>query len=249
MLTKLIKKTFKIARNYFLFIFIIQDYITFKNACSQQSSSMSLRTIFPQIRDKTKTTGFDRHYVYHTAWASRVLQETKPISHTDISSSLYFAALNSAWLPIHFYDYRPADIKLNNLISGSADLHNLPFKDKSIMSLSCMHTIEHIGLGRYGEPINPEGDKIAINELKRVLAPKGNLLIVVPVGIPLIAFNAHRIYSYSDVINLCIDTEFYLHEFALIQEKTGPLIRNADPDLVKKESYACGCFWFKRRNK
>jgi hypothetical protein len=36
-----------------------------------------------------------------------------------------------------------------------------------------MHVVEHIGLGRYGEPMDEQGDLKAIEELKRVLAPGG----------------------------------------------------------------------------
>jgi hypothetical protein len=61
-----------------------------------------------------------------------------------------------------------------------------------------MHVIEHIGLGRYGEALDPDGDLKAIRELVRVLAAGGNLLVVVPVGRPRIQFNAHRIYDYVE---------------------------------------------------
>ncbi len=47
---------------------------------------------------------------------------------------------------------------------------------------SCMHTIEHIGLGRYGDPLDAVGDQTALSELQRVVAPGGSLLIVVPVA-------------------------------------------------------------------
>ena len=63
-----------------------------------------------------------------------------------------FRRIGSAFVPIEHYDYRPPDIRLDNLESGFADLLNLPFSDRSIASLSCMHVVEHVGLGRYGEP-------------------------------------------------------------------------------------------------
>jgi len=47
-----------------------------------------------------------------------------------------------------------------------------------------MNVVEHVGLGRYGEPLDPEGDIKAMRELRRVLAPGGSLLFVVPVGRP-----------------------------------------------------------------
>jgi len=151
----------------------------------------------------------------------------------------------SAFVPVKFYDYRPAEMNLDNLSSEKADLRNLPFKDESISSLSCMHTVEHIGLGRYGDPIDPAGDLKAISELKRVLARDGNLLFVVPVGRPKIMFNAHRIYSYSQILDLFSDLK--LMEFSLIPDGSEQgIIINAGEAQADEQAYGCGCFWFKK---
>ncbi len=202
----------------------------------------------PCLNDRTRETGFDRHYVYHPAWAARILAETRPKEHVDISSTLYFSTLVSAFIPVKYYDFRPADLKLDNLCSESADLLALPFTDGSISSLSCMHVVEHVGLGRYGDPLDPDGDLKAIAELKRVLAPGGLLLFVVPVGgISKILFNAHRIYRYDQVIDYFSDLE--LKEFVLIPERpeNGGLVRNPSQELINAQSYGCGCFCFRKR--
>ena len=202
---------------------------------------------YPCIYDKILNTSFDRHYVYHSAWASRILQDTKPNLHVDISSSLYFIAICSGFIPIEFYDYRPANLILKNLSCKSADVTKLHFKDNSIKSLSCMHVIEHIGLGRYGDKLDCNGDLKAINELKRVLALNGDLLIVVPIGKAKIMFNAHRIYSYRQILDYF--KELTLVQFSLIpdDEKLG-IIYNPTEDICNAQNYACGCFWFKKQN-
>ncbi len=135
---------------------------------------------WPRLNDRTEHLPFDAHYIYHTAWAARVLASTRPAKHIDISSLAYFATIASAFVPIEFYDYRPAGIELSNLKCGAADLCKLPFEDRSVASISCMHTIEHIGLGRYGDPLDALGDRQALAELERVVASGGSLLIVVP---------------------------------------------------------------------
>jgi hypothetical protein len=63
---------------------------------------------FPCLYDNTGNTDFDSHYVYHPAWASRVLNKTKPKKHIDISSILNFSTIVSGFVPTEFYDYRPA---------------------------------------------------------------------------------------------------------------------------------------------
>src|SRR5688572_23774888 len=201
--------------------------------------------MYPMLKDKSSNTPFDAHYTYHPAWAARILAKTKPEYHVDISSILSFSTIVSAFVPIHFYDYRPANLDLPNLTSGSADLKNLSFADNSVPSLSCMHTIEHIGLGRYGDEIDPVGDIKSMQELKRVLRPGGDLLFVTPVGKPKIEFNAHRIYSFEQIVEYF--SPLALKEFSLITDK-GILINNADPAIVKDQHYGCGCFWFFKSN-
>jgi SAM-dependent methyltransferase len=203
---------------------------------------------YPCLGDKTQKTGFDRHYVYHPAWASRIIKQTKPEYHVDISSSLHFSSMLSAFIPVRFYDYRPVDLYLAGLECGTVDLISLPFDDGSINSLSCMHVVEHMGLGRYGDQLDANGDLKAISELKRVLAPGGTLLFVVPVGgTPKIMFNAHRIYTCVQVMEYFSGLE--LIEFALIPDdpKDGGLIRNASIEMSDKQGYGCGCFWFRNK--
>jgi SAM-dependent methyltransferase len=196
---------------------------------------------YPCLEDKTAETSFDAHYIYHPAWAARILAKTVPPYHVDISSTLNFCTIVSAFIPVRFYDYRPARLNLEGLLSDHVDLLSLPFDDESISSLSCMHVVEHIGLGRYGDVLDPGGDIKAITELTRVLAKGGNLLFVIPVGKPTIRFNAHRIYSYGQ-----IETYFYglnIRQFSLVDDK-GQFIVDAEATLADQQKYGCGCWWF-----
>jgi SAM-dependent methyltransferase len=201
----------------------------------------------PCLDDRTATCGFDRHYVYHTAWAARVLASNRPARHIDISSSLYFCSIVSAFLPVEYYEYRPANLRLDNLTVGTADLLRLPWADGSVRSLSCMHVVEHIGLGRYGDPLDATGDVKAMNELSRVVAPGGTLLLVCPVGRPRVVFNAHRIYSVEQIRG-CFP-EFALAEFALIPDGRTQLglLRDASPTFADEQWYGCGCFHLTKR--
>lgn len=222
---------------------LIPDLIAYRAKDTERRFSLSLKNAQPQIFDKTFETGFDRHYVYHTSWAARILAENRPEKHIDISSSLYFGGIVSAFVPVEFYDYRPANLSLSGFESKKGDLMALPFADDSVESLSCMHTVEHVGLGRYGDPLDPDGDVKAAKELARALAPGGALMFVVPMGKDAkIEFNAHRIYSYESVLSLF--PSLALKEFTLIPEHEGPMVRHADPELLANESYACGCFHF-----
>ena len=232
----------RFPRKVIRFFEFIGEYRKFKKI-NDQRFSVDLKDIYPCLTDKIKMTPFDQHYIYHPAWAARVLAKTRPEYHIDFSSILSFSTIVSAFVPVKFYDYRPADMKLSGLESAFADLNKLPFEDNSQPSISCMHTVEHIGLGRYGDPLNATGDLKAIEELKRIVKPEGDLLFVTPVGQPRVEYNAHRVYSFEQITSYF--APFQLIEFSLIPDEGG-IIQNADPSLVATQNYGCGCFWFKK---
>lgn len=199
----------------------------------------------PMFHERTAVMSFDAHYVYHTGWAARVLREISPEQHIDISSSIMFSAITSAFLPINHYDYRTPILSLDGLECGNQDLLNLRFENSSISSLSCMHVIEHVGLGRYGDPINPHGDREAAKELMRVLAPGGHLIIVVPLAERAhVRFNGHRIYDLNRVRSMFEGLE--LKEFTFLNEKrNNKFTRHASIDDIVGSHYGCGCFVFR----
>lgn len=219
------------------------EYARFKKM-NDDRLKMNFLEIYPCLNDKTTITPFDRHYTYHPAWAARILAKTRPAYHTDISSILSFSTIVSAFIPVKFYDYRPAEISLENFESKAADLTNLHFETGSIPSLSCMHTVEHIGLGRYGDALDPSGDIKAINEIKRVVVKGGDILFVVPMGDAMIQFNGQRLYTKEQIIEYFSGCE--LMEFTLIADQGG-LIINASNEIIKDQKYPCGCFWFKKQ--
>lgn len=196
------------------------------------------------LGDDRPKTNFDRHYLYHMAWAARKIADRMPTEHHDFSSHLHFASMVSAFVPTTLYEFRPPDLAIDRLKTDAADLTQLSMADDSLASVSTMHVVEHLGLGRYGDPIRPDADLVAMAELKRVLKPGGDLYFVVPVGKPRIAFNSCRIYSYEQIIESFAGLS--LQSFALIEDDVvgGPLINDADPVLVAKQAYACGCFHF-----
>jgi hypothetical protein len=226
----------------------IRDFEKYKKLAEATDDRFALdwRNIYPHLGDKTASTTFDRHYIYHIAWAARIVALTKPKFHVDISSSLHFCTVVSAFIPVRFYDYRPVNLQLNQLSTDYADLTSLPFEDGSLRSLSSMHVVEHVGLGRYGDALDPTGDLKAMTELQRVLATSGSLLFVVPVGKPRIMFNAHRIYSHEQILSYF--TEMELKQFALIPDdpRGKGIILHATSELANAQNYACGCFWFQK---
>ncbi len=200
----------------------------------------------PWLHDRTKTTAIDTHYFWMSGWAARRILVEKPGFHVDIGSHNLFVNLLSATIPIVFLDYRPLDVRLAGLDCLSGSILALPFANDSLHSLSCLHVAEHIGLGRYGDTLDPLGTRKAAAELQSVLAPGGNLFFALPVGKPRMCFNAHRIHSPETICAYFSGLE--LVEFSGVHDN-GHFVERVRLSEFASDNYACGMFWFRKLGK
>jgi SAM-dependent methyltransferase len=208
---------------------------------------INLFDLYPIVHDKTATTHFDKHYFYQDIWAFQHIRAGSPQYHVDIGSRVDFVGFVSTIVrKAIFVDIRPIQAQLPGLSQVQGNILSLPFADVSIISLSCLHVAEHIGLGRYGDQLDPEGTEKACGELSRVLAPHGNLYFSLPVGKPRVCFNAHRVHSPSQILGYFKGLD--LIEFAGVDDG-GQFIRHADVGAFEKQSYACGLFHFRKPGK
>jgi len=66
--------------------------------------------------------------------------------------------------------------------------------------------IEHNGLGRYGDPLDPNGDLKDMEAAKSYLADDGVMILAVPFGRDMLVWNAHRVYGHLRLPLLLIGT-------------------------------------------
>lgn len=187
-------------------------------------------------------------YLMHCGWAARKIAESRPVKHVDFGSYLYFASVASALTPhFHYHDIRPYPMPLPGLVSTSADLMATPYGGGMLESVSCLHVLEHVGLGRYGDQVDSMGDVKAARELSRIISPGGKLIFVIPVNQqPGVVWNAHRQYTYEQVLSELFP-KLHLLEFTLITQKD--VIVNADPRKIVSHPgnvEDTGCFWFEK---
>jgi SAM-dependent methyltransferase len=197
----------------------------------------------PQLFDRTPTSPFDAHYTYQDAWAAHRIFAASPAHHVDVGSRISFVVGLTPFVSVTFVDIRPLPISIPGLTTLDGDILALPFEDQSVSSLSCLHVAEHIGLGRYGDRLDPDGTTKAARELERVLAPGGSLYFSVPVGNPRIAFNAHRIHDPTEIVELF--NALALDEFAGVDD-SGAFRSDVRPADLRDERYGCGFFHFVR---
>ena len=206
------------------------------------SEPVKLRDTYPCLFDRTATTSVDSHYFYQHIWAFEKIFNLKPKVHVDVGSSVDFVGLLSVITNVRFVDIRPLDVSnMANLESVKGSILEMPYKNESLESISCLHVAEHIGLGRYGDPLDPLGTGKAAAELSRCLAQGGNLFFSVPVGKPKLCFNAHRIHSPRQILR-------YFEGLKLVEfsgtDDNKRFMQNIDPEVLEDSRYACGMFWF-----
>lgn len=202
---------------------------------------LELRDLYPCLTDRVTATPFDPHYFFQAAWLARRLHQISPACHVDIGSSAMMINVLSATVKTVFVDYRPLTVRLSNLSSVAADVIRLPFRDSTIASLSCLHVIEHVGLGRYGDPLDPSGSRRAAEDLARVVTPGGRLFVSTPVGQERVCFNAHRVHAPKSV------TAFFprlrLQSFSFVDDE-GRFWERAELHAADGLEYGCGMFEF-----
>ena len=197
----------------------------------------------PQVHDLTPRSPFDPHYFFQDVWAAQRVAEFAPKRHVDVGSRVDLVGFLTAITEVTFVDIRLLEAEVEGLSSVEGSVLEMPFADQSLESVSCLHVAEHIGLGRYGDPLDPNGTVKAMKELQRVVAPGGQLLFAGPVGRRQVVFNAHRIQPPSSVIEIFDELE--LIEFSGTDD-SGHFRRHRSPDEFEDAGYALGLFLLRR---
>lgn len=124
--------------------------------------------------------------------------------HYDIGSRLdgFIAHILAMDIPVKVIDVRPFPIEIEGLETVVADATRMDgIKDNSVESLSELYLLEHFGLGRYGDEVNPEACFMCFEEIQKKLIQGGCCYISVPIGKNRVHFNAHRIFKAETSID------------------------------------------------
>lgn len=202
----------------------------------------------PYPHEKKQQSGTAKgHYFHQDLMVARRIFESMPEKHVDVGSRVDgFVAHVAAFRPIEVLDIRPMDSKVRNILFKQADLMSPPPEMTGYTdSLSCLHAIEHFGLGRYGDPIDFEGHLKGLNSLYIILKPGGTLYLSCPIGPQRIEFNAHRVFAVKYLMSL-FEGKFNLRNFSYVDDR-GDLHENVamTTDMLDANfgcQYGCGIF-------
>jgi hypothetical protein len=192
-------------------------------------------------------------YFWQDLYVAQKIYSAKPVKHVDIGSRIDgFVAHVASYREIETFDIRPITSQFPNVVFRQADLMNPP--DSLIEycdSLSCLHALEHFGLGRYGDPIDPHGYEAGLSNMAKILQYNGLFYLSIPIGISRVEFNAHRVFDPNEIVQLAKDNFLILERFAWIQSDLLVVSTNPEKDFDELgcKHYALGIFTFRKQKR
>lgn len=219
----------------------VRDYRRLKKQKSESSLTIEFGSAYPCLGDRFSESGSARgHYFHQDLLVARKIFMAQPKKHVDIGSRVDgFVAHVASYREIEVFDIRPLSSTIPNITFVQCDLMNSQAARKDYCdSLSCLHALEHFGLGRYGDPVNYEGHVEGFNNLKQILRNGGVLYFSVPIGPQRIEFNGHRVFSLTYLLSLFGD-DFSVEDFSYVDD-AGELHESV---LLEKDAIEnnCGC--------
>lgn len=228
----------------------LSNYIKLRReAAVRATDGFPIKAAYPCLSDRYEKSGTARgHYFHQDLLVARRIFQEAPERHVDIGSRVDgFVAHVAAFRAIEILDIRNLKSPDPNILFRQADMmiDVDPSLHGSTPSLSCLHALEHFGLGRYGDPLNYDGHLRGLLNMQRILSMGGTLYLSVPIGPQRIEFDAHRVFSVARLLEM-LSGGFRLKSFSFVDDN-GDLHRDVEVTSENAENsfncqYGCGIF-------
>jgi SAM-dependent methyltransferase len=209
----------------------------------------------PCLQDWHEEGGATKNeYFWQDLLVARKIFEAKPEIHVDIGSRVDgFVSHVASFRNIEVLDVRPIAARIPGVSFRQADLMS-PVLDMRHYcdSLSCLHALEHFGLGRYGDPVRHNGHQQGLANMATLLREGGRFYLSVPIGIERVEFNANRVFDPRTIVKIAVGYDLVLIELMVVHSG-GELcaVRINESTLADwaEQKYALGIFIFEKRTK
>lgn len=226
----------------------LKEYRTFKKQTAQNPDDFPFGKFYPCVEDRSQESGTTTgHYFHQDLLVAGKIFKNNPDKHIDIGSRIDgFVAHVASFREIEVFDIRKLSYQIDNIIFKQVDMMDLRLGLSDYCdSISCLHALEHFGLGRYGDPIDSQGHRRGWQNIYQVLKKNGKLYFSVPIGRQRIEFNAHRVFSLDYLIRM-MNGLYQIDSFDYVND-AGNLIKNAalSEETIKNNfscHYGCGIF-------
>lgn len=207
---------------------------------------------YPCLADRYEESGVAAGAYFHQDLrVAQLIHRHNPRRHIDVGSRVDgFVAHVASFREIEVFDIRRLRVSVPNIVFHQHDImQERPELDRCTDSLSCLHALEHFGLGRYGDPVDAMGYRKGWDNLYRMLAPGGKFYFSVPIGPQRIEFDAHRVFSVPFLLGM-MEGKYRIDSFAYVND-AGELVPDVDPCAPEGRTnfgcrYGCGIFELSR---
>lgn len=219
----------------------IPRYLESENQWLRQGGKIDKRFIF--LNNFEEDAGYAKgEYFHQDLHIAHLIFNAKPKKHIDVGSRIDgFVSHVASFRKIEVLDIRPLNKSIHkNIKFIQADLMN-PQDIEKTDSLSCLHAIEHFGLGRYKDPIDIDGHIKGIKNLISLLNKDGTFYLSFPIGFKdMIFFNAHRVFHPKSILKIPdVSKNLNLIRFDFVDHK-GDLNLDSDLEKISREiKYGC----------
>ena len=214
----------------------------------------------PCLYDRYEEGGITKNeYFWQDLLVARWIYAAAPEKHVDVGSRVDgFITHVASFREIEVFDVRPITSKIPGIIFRQADMMKELFLPENTKeegycdSLSCLHTIEHFGLGRYGDSIDTQGYIKGLENLSKLLLPNGFLYLSTPIGKERVEFNANRVFDPRTIMSVASKVKLELIKLTIFNIKEGIQELTSDEatlSYLAKQHYNLGIFTFKKQEK
>lgn len=227
----------------------LRDYREIRRQDKQSVMLFPFGSFYPCIEDRYEKSGIaSGHYFHQDLLIARKIYINKPVKHVDIGSRIDgFVAHVASFREIEVFDIRELTGVIPNINFRRLDITDRDFVLSDYCdSVSCLHAVEHFGLGRYGDKVDYDGHLLGWENIYKMLKKGGKCYFSVPIGKQRIEFNAHRVFSLEYIMNNMIGDQYRVDSFSYVDDKSD-LVTDAalDEGSVKSSfslNYGCGIF-------
>lgn len=206
----------------------------------------------PCLHDKFESSGdFNTEYFVQDLLVAQLIFSNSPNHHVDLGSRIDgFVSNVASFRTLDVLDIRPMSNIIKNVNFLQVDIMKDNLMDTEITdSLSCLHTIEHFGLGRYGDELNAEGYLMGLDNLIKLVKVDGLFYLSTPVGRERILFNANYIFDIERLLEYLKNCHMSLVEFYIISNNGYNMYNSISDDLLielKNSPYNLALFVLKK---
>ena len=201
----------------------LYDWAVFRKGYSGNMKFM------PCLHDRYEEGGATKsEYFWQDLLVARAIYAAKPNKHVDIGSRVDgFVAHIASFRECEVFDVRPISTIVPGVVFRQADLMDSASLPATKIggycdSLSCLHALEHFGLGRYGDPVNPQGYQRGIDNMAQLLQPGGTFYLSTPIGQERVEFNANWVFDPRSIVSYAEATGMKLQKLIVITATNEP---------------------------